>query len=298
LRRVADLRARVNHQLSILRQHPRVRQFLPSAARIAQHELVDRAGALTYYGLLGIIPALLAFYALLGLLGTDTTVQDAIGVLGNLLPGDSDAARQKFVDLLQNQANSIPLLGLGILGILWTASAFVGSFFRASATIWAVKRRPLWQAWPGRVAVTIVLLILVVIAAIAIVVTGELAQSLGGLLGLTQVVITLYEILKWPAVLLLLVVIIATLYASSPHPPHRVRVWRGITPGVVFAVVAWLVVSGLYTLYVQLFGSYETTYGALGTTIASMVWLWQSNLVLLSGLTVDAELYAWEGPGG
>ena len=62
-------------------------------------------------------------------------------------------------------------------------------------------------------------------------------------------------------------------------------------------MIAWLVVSGLFTLYVQLFGSYETTYGALGTTIASMVWLWQSNLMLLSGLTVDAELYQWEGAG-
>jgi membrane protein len=292
---VPDLRARVTQQLSGLRNHPRVRQFLPSAERIARHELVDRSAALTYYGLLGIIPTLLAFYALLGLVADANTVSDAVGIFGALLPGDADTAREKFTRILENQANSIPLLGLGLLGVLWTASAFIGSFFRASATIWGVRRRPLWQAWPGRVALTFALLILVVLAALAIVVTGELAQSLGDLIGLTQATITLYEILKWPAVLLLLIAVIALLYGKSPHPPHRVRVWFGITPGVVFAVVSWLVVSGLFTLYVQLFGSYETTYGALGTTIASMVWLWQSNLMLLSGLTVDAELYVWEG---
>jgi membrane protein len=292
---VSDLRARVTQQLSGLRNHPRVRQFLPSAERIARHELVDRAAALTYYGLLGIIPTLIAFYALLGLVADDTTISDAIGIFGALVPGDADSARTKFTHILESQANSIPLLGLGLIGVLWTASAFIGSFFRASATIWGVRRRPLWQAWPGRVALTFALLILVVLAALAIVVTGELAQSVGELIGLTQATITLYEIAKWPAVLLLLIAVIALLYRSSPHPARRVRVWRGITPGVVFAVVAWLVVSGLFTLYVQLFGSYETTYGALGTTIASMVWLWQSNLMLLAGLTVDAELYVWEG---
>ena len=288
-----DLRARVNRQLSDLREHPRVRQFLPSAARIAQHELIDRSAALTYYGLLGIIPALLAFYALLGLLGADKTLDDAVSVLGGLAPSGDSGARDKITRLLEDQANSIPLLGLGILGVLWTASAYVGSFFRASATIWAVRRRPLWQAWPGRVAVTLALLILVVIATIAIVITGELAQSVGDLIGLTQATITLYEILKWPALLLLLVVVVATLYGTSPHPEGRVRLWRFITPGVMFAVIAWLVVSGLFTLYVQFFGSYATMYGALGTTIASMVWLWQTNLMLLSGLTVDAELYVW-----
>ena len=290
-----DLRARVSQQLTGLRDHPRVRQFLPTAERIGRHELVDRAGALTYYGLLGIIPALIAFYALLGMISSEKTVSETIGIFGALVPGDADNARAKLTDVLQRQANSIPLLGLGLVGVLWTASAYVGSFFRASAGIWGVKRRPVWRAWPGRVALTLVLLILVVLAALAIVITGELAQSVGDLLGLTQAAITLYEIFKWPAVLFLLVVVIALLYRSSPHRDHRVRVWFGITPGVVFAGVAWLVISGLFTLYVQLFGSYQTTYGALGTTIASMVWLWQSNLMLLSGLTVDAELYAWEG---
>lgn len=290
-----DLRARVTNQISILRQHPRVRQFLPTAERIGRHELVDRAAALTYYGLLGIIPALIAFYALLGLVSNDKTVSEAVGIFGALVPGDADSARTKLAEILQNQANSIPLLGLGLLLVVWTASAFIGSFFRAAASIWAVKRRPVWQAWPGRVALTFVLLVLVVLAAVAIIVTGELAQSVGNLLGVTEAVITLYEIAKWPAVLLLLVIVVALLYRGSPHPEHRVRVWRGITPGVVFAVVAWLIVSGGFTLYVQLFGSYETTYGALGTTIASMVWLWLSNLMLLSGLTVDAELYVWEG---
>ena len=289
-----DLRAHVTQQIDRLRDHPRVRQFLPTAERIGRHELVDRAAALTYYGILGIIPAFIAFYAVLGLLSDQNTVSETVGIFGALVPGDADAARDKLTKVLQSQANSIPLLGLGLLGVLWTASAFIGSFFRASATIWGVKRRPLWRAWPGRVALTFVLLILVVLAALAIVVTGELAQSVGDLLGLTQAMITLYEIVKWPVVLLVLVLVISLLYRSSPHPPNRVRVWFGVTPGVVFAVVAWLVVSGGFTLYVQLFGSYETTYGALGTTIASMVWLWLSNLMLLSGLTVDAELYVWE----
>lgn len=291
-----ELRERVTRQLADLAERPSVRQLLPTAERLQRHDLVDRSAALTYYGLLGIVPVMLVLYSLFGIFGSAQTVEDAIDVLGGIVPGRSDGpAREKFAQALQRDASSSALLGIGLFGVLWTASAYVGSFFRASATIWGVKRRPLWQAWPARVALTFVLLLMVAASAAAIVVTGQLAESIGSVLGLTQATVTLYEILKWPAVLALLVLEVGLLYRTSPGAPRTMIHWWLITPGSAFVVVAWLLVSGGFTLYVNVFGSYDTTYGALGATIASMVWLWLMNLVLLAGVTVDAELEQWRG---
>jgi membrane protein len=293
--RSRQLRRRVEE----LAQAPRVRPFVPTAERLARLELIDRGAALTYYGLLGVIPALIVVLSVIGLFGSEHTIDEALDIIADHIPaGDDSRARTKFADLLQQEASSSALLGLGIVGVLWTASAFVGSFFRASATIWEVRRRPFWRAWPQRMGLTVLLLMVAAISLSAVVVTGQLARSIGEAIGLTDATVTLYEILKWPAILILLVVLVGVLYRASPSG-ERTLTWLWLlTPGGAFAVLAWLVVSGGFTVYVQLFGSYETTYGALGTTIVTMAWMWLMNLVLLAGAVVDAELERWKRSDG
>jgi len=262
--------------------------------RAKENDLLDRGAALTYYGLLGLLPALLVLFSLFGLLGSRDDVESSLGIVSALVPGDRDqGAREQFADVLRDDAASGALLGLGLVGVLWTASAYVGAFFRASARIWDVPLLPLWRAWPARLALTLALLVVAAIALTAIIVTGRLAEEIGDALDLTEATVTLYEIVKWPAVLVLLVLLVGLLYRGSPSAPRTLSRWWVVTPGGAFTVLAWLVVSGLFTVYVNLFGSYETSYGALGATIASMIWLWLINLVLLAGVSVDAELEQW-----
>jgi membrane protein len=267
---------------------PYLREF---ARRVNSHELIDRGAALTYYGVLAVVPALLVVFSLIGLFGDSGTVNDVLKIIHEVGPENGDtAAREPLDSLIRQEATSGTLLGIALLGVLWTASAYVGCFFRASATIWDVERRPTWRAWPLRVALTIAMLFLVALALTIVVVTGQLAQSIGNVVGLGDSFVNLYNILKWPALLIVVVLLVSLLYWSSPSGERPVSYLRILTPGGAAAVFCWLLVSAGFEIYANTFATYDSTYGALGTTIASLIWLWLTNLTLLFGIELDSEL--------
>ena len=185
-------------------------------------------------------------------------------------PSDADAAAQSSLEsLVRDDTQSGTLLGVGLLAVLWTASAYIGCFFRASAEIWGVERRPVWRAWPLRVALTALFLMLLAIALLIIVLTGELASSVGDALGIEDELIDLYTFLKWPALLVVVTLLVALLYRASPSRERSATDWRVLTPGGAVSVVAWILVSVGFEIYVNAFATYDDTYGALGTTIAA-----------------------------
>jgi membrane protein len=259
--------------------------------RIGRHELIDRSAALTYYSILSLVPGLLVLFSVIGILGDQGTVGEVLEILEEVGPNDVEgAARDPLASLLEHDAQSGTLLGLGILAILWTASAYIGSFFRASATVWGVERRPVSRAWPLRMALTITFLILLALALLLIVLTGQLARSIGDALGIGDSVLGLYSFFKWPALLVVLTLLIGLLYRASPSRERSATRWRVLTPGGAAAMVAWLLVSAGFNVYANAFAGYETTYGALGTMVAGLVWLWLTNLTLLMGVELDAAL--------
>ena len=269
----------------------RLRPLLVIAHRAGRHELIDRGAALTYYSVLSLIPALLVLFSVIGLFGDQGTVDEVISIIDDVGPNASDeAARQPLESLIREGAESGTLLGVGLLAILWTASAYVGCFFRASATIWGTERRPAWRAWPLRLALTVAFLLLLATALLLIVLTGTLAKSVGDALGIGQEVLDLYSFLKWPALLVVVTLLVAILYRASPSKERSATRWRVLTPGGAIAVVAWIVVSVAFEIYVNAFATYDSTYGSLGTTIAGLVWLWLTNLTLLMGVELDAAL--------
>jgi membrane protein len=177
-----------------------------------------------------------------------------------------------------------------LLAVLWTASAFVGSFFRASATIWEVGQRPVRWAWPLRVAFTLVILLLVGLALLLIVVTGRFATSLGDALGIGEEALRLFNLWKWPVLIVVVALVVGVLYSVSPRRERSVAKWIVLTPGGAVATLTWVLLSVGFEVYVNTFATYETTYGALGTAIAGLVWLWLTNLTLLMGVELDAAL--------
>lgn len=269
----------------------RLRPLVVIARRAGRHELFDRGAALTYYGVLALAPAFLVLFSVIGLFGNQDTVDHAISIIRDVGPSSSDAAAKKPLEsLIRQDAQSGALLGIGIIAVLWTASAYAGSFFRASATIWGVERRPVWRAWPLRLGLTLAFLILLALALLLITLTGTLASSIGDALGIGQTTIELYGFLKWPALLVVVTLLVALLYRASPSGERSATKWRVLTPGGAAAVAAWIVVSVGFEVYVNAFATYDTTYGALGTTIAGLVWLWLTNLTLLMGVELDAAI--------
>jgi membrane protein len=259
--------------------------------RIGRHELIDRGAALTYYSVLSLVPGLLVLFSLVGAFGDQATIDEILEIFEEVGPKDVETtARDPLNSLVEDRAQSSTLLGVGILAILWTASAYIGAFFRASATIWGVEKRPVFRAWPVRMALTVAILVLLALVLLLIVLTGQLARSVGDALGLGDLVLDFYGFAKWPVVLIVLTLLIALLYRASPSGARTESRWRVLTPGGAAAMILWLVVSAGFNVYANAFASYETTYGALGTTIAGLVWIWLSNLTLLLGVELDAAI--------
>jgi membrane protein len=254
-----------------------------------EDKLTDWAAALTYYGVLSIFPALLVLVSLLGLFGQSAT-KPLLDNIGTVAPGP---AKQIVVGAIQNLQKSQGAAGVlfiaGIAGALWSASGYVGAFMRASNDIWDVQEgRPAWKTIPLRVGVTAVLLVLLTASALAVVLTGPLARQMGNLVGLGSTAVMVWDIAKWPVLVLIVSFMIALLYYAAPNVKHPKFQW--VSPGSLLAVLLWIVVSALFAFYVSNFGSYNKTYGALGGVIVFLTWLWITNVVILLGAEINAEI--------
>jgi membrane protein len=254
-----------------------------------EDNLTDWAAALTYYSILSIFPALLVVVSLLGLIGQSAT-QPLLDNIGQIAPGAAtDILRGAVENIQHSQGGAGILFVVGLLLAIWSASAYIGAFMRASNIIWDVEEaRPIWKTIPLRLGVTIVALILVSIAAVAVVVTGPVARRIGDVVGIGGTAVTTWDFAKWPFLLVIVGLTIVLLYYASPNVQHPGFHW--VSPGAIFAVVLWLVASIAFAVYVANLASYNKTYGSLGAVIIFLVWLWISNVVILLGAELDAEL--------
>jgi membrane protein len=254
-----------------------------------EDNLTDWAAALTYYGILAIFPALLVLVSVLGLIGTSAT-QPLIDNLGSVAPGP---AKDIFTSAIENLQGSQGAAGvffvLGLAGALWAASGYVAAFMRASNSIYDIEEgRPIWKTLPTRVVLTLILLVLLAVSAVAVTLTGGLAREVGGVLGLGDTAVTVWSIAKWPVLLVVVSLMFGLLYYGAPNVKQPKFSW--VTPGGVLAVIGWVIASLAFAFYVANFGSYNKTYGALAAPIVFLVWLWISNIMILLGAEFNAEL--------
>ncbi|WP_207456565.1 YihY/virulence factor BrkB family protein [Herbiconiux sp. SYSU D00978] len=259
-------------------------------------QCTDLAAALTYYTVLSIFPALLAFVSVLGLFSDpQQTTESVLGFVQTLM-GGGGANESEFMTILRGiieQTTNAPAAGLGlvtgILGALWSASGFVGAFSRASNRIYEVQegRSPLVLR-PTQLLVTTIAVVLLVVAAILVVLSGPVAETIGSIVGLGPQVVFLWDILKWPVVVVIGVVVIAILYYFSPNVQQPKFRW--ISVGAGFALFIWALASVGFFFYVANFSSYASTYGSLAGVIIFLLWIWISNNALLFGAELDAEL--------
>jgi membrane protein len=251
--------------------------------------LTDWAAALTYYGILAIFPALIALVSVLGLVG-DSATRPLIENLEQVAPGPASEILTNAINAITASQGAAGLaLAIGIAGAVFSASGYVGAFGRASNSIYEVEEgRPFYKLRPLQMAITFVLLVFVAISVLAIVVSGPLAQEVGKLVGVEGTAITVWNIAKWPVIALIIVTVFAILYYGTPNV--RQPGFRWITPGGILALVVWIAASALFAFYVANFGSYNATYGALAGVVIFLVWLWITNVAILLGAELNAEL--------
>jgi membrane protein len=272
-------------------EHPTMFATLKrTATEFSEDNLTDWAAALTYYGLLALFPALIALVSVVGLFADpQSTTEKVTDIVTQIGP---ESAAQTFSgpieSITSNRAAAGILFVVGLLVALWSASNYVGAFMRASNVIYETPEgRPFWKLRPLQILVTLVMVILLALLALALVLTGPLAEAVAEPLGIGDAAVTAWDIAKWPVMLMVLIGMIAVLYYASPNV--KLRGFKWVTPGTIVAVVVWLVASAAFAFYVANFGSYDKTYGALGGVVVMMIWLWITNLALLFGHELNAE---------
>jgi membrane protein len=263
-----------------------------TAREFSDDNLTDWAAALTYYGLLALFPALLVLTALLGLLGEYPRTTNAVFKILTDAGVDQNTVKSvkgPIEGVIRSKGGAGALLGFGLLLALWSASSYIGAFIRAANAVYEIKEgRPFWKLRPLQVLITLVGTMLLALVLVAIVVSGSLAKAIGKAIGLGDTAVTIWNIAKWPVILLIVMGMVAVLYYLAPNVRHPKFRW--VSPGGVVAVVLWIVATVGFFFYVTNFGSYNKTYGTLGGLIALLVWMWISNLALLFGVEFDAEL--------
>jgi membrane protein len=254
-----------------------------------EDQLTDRAAALTYYGVLALFPALIVLVSILGLVGRSAT-QPLLDNLDTLAPGPArDIVTGAIKQLASHRAAASFAFVIGLVGAVWSASGYVGAFARASNAIYEVEEgRPFWKLRPLQVAITLVMILLLAASSLAVVVTGPLARRVGDVVGVGGAAVTAWDVAKWPAILLVMFAMLALLYYAAPNVRQQGLRW--ITPGSVLAVLLWIAASAGFALYVANFGSYNKTYGALAGVVVFLLWLWISNIAILLGAELNAEL--------
>jgi membrane protein len=258
--------------------------------QVGQDKLTTWAAALTYYGILSIFPGLLVLIAALKLTGEANT-QKVLHNITTTTPGPAQSILTSAVKNLQaGQSSTAGVLAVvGILGALWSASGYVGSFMQAANSIYDVPEgRPVWKKLPIRLGITIVAGIIIAASALAVVFTGTLAEHLGKILGIGSGAVMIWDIVKWPVLVVLISLLFALLYWAGPNAKQSGLRW--VTPGSFLAVVIWIAASAGFALYAANFSSYNKTYGSLAAVIVFLVWLWITNLAILFGAEFDAEL--------
>ncbi|MCC3265775.1 YihY/virulence factor BrkB family protein [Arthrobacter gengyunqii] len=256
----------------------------------SKDQCTDLAAALTYYTVLALFPALLALVSILGVVGqAESTTKAMLELLGEFAPASAVEVLEGPITQLTSSSSAGFALIIGIVGALWSASGYVKAFGRSMNRIYEVDEgRPAWKLLPTQLLVTLVLVLLVAALLMMLVLSGPIAETIGNFVGLGSEAVMIWNIAKWPAMLIFAVLLVAILYYATPNVKQPKFRWMSM--GAFIALIVLGIVTLGFSFYVANFGNYNATYGAIGGVIVLLLWLWLANVSLLFGAEFDAEV--------
>jgi membrane protein len=256
-------------------------------------DITDYAAALTYYAILAVVPAMLATVLAFGLISPDTA-EEFISHVAAYAPADSGAALHAVLThALDADGTAWPLLVTGAGSALWSATSYLAVFRRALHRMHRTEdRRSTWRKAHRIVLTALVLLGLLLVGTLTLLLTGPLAEVVGRTFGMGTGAAWAWSLLRWPVLLCLVALLVVIVFHTGPASARR----RGHTlPGGALAAALWLAVSAGFSSYASTLGAYSRLYGSLSGIVVFLIWLWLSNLALLTGAQFAAEL---AGPPG
>ena len=276
---------------------PGERSSLPDVAKRAfksfqAHEMTDHAAALTYYGMMSLFPALLAMVSVLGLVGTPGLVADAVKYArdNGADPSVTDAIEASLQSAISKSGGAVSFaLVIGLAVSLYGASGAFGAAGRALNVVYGVEDdRGFVRKKAENLFFTVLVILLAIVSLVSLFLGGGLAEDLFGTIGLGSTGSTVWSYVRWVVALGAAILIYAIVFAYAPDiSPRR---FRWITPGAVLGVLLWILASAGFFFYVSNFSSYGATYGAFASAVVLLLWLYITNLCLLLGGELNAEL--------
>jgi membrane protein len=253
----------------------------------SEDNLTDWAAALTYYGVLALFPALIALLSIVGLL---TNPQQLTEALTAVVPAQAAETLNPVIEQIAGNTGTVGFaLILGIAGAVWSASGYVGAFTRAANVVYETPEgRKIWKLKPLQLLVTLIGILFAAVIVAMLVLSGPVVDAVGQAIGLGGTVLTVWNVVKWPVMVVVLALMIAVLYYSTPNV--KLRGFKWMSPGAGVAILVAVVASAAFAFYVANFGSYNKTYGALAGVVIFLIWFWLINVALLFGIELDAEI--------
>jgi membrane protein len=252
----------------------------------SEDNLTDWAASLTYYGVLALFPALIALTSIVGLLTTPQQLTDA---LTTVVPASAADTLGPVIEQVAGNQNAAGFgLILGLVGAVWSASGYVGAFTRASNVVYETPEgRKFWKLKPLQLLVTLVGILFAALIVAMLVLSGGIVDAIASSIGIGETALTVWNWAKWPVILVILALMIAVLYYSTPNV--KLRGFRFVSPGAGVAILVAVLASAAFAFYVANFGGYNKTYGALAGVVVFLIWFWLINVALLFGIEFDAE---------
>jgi membrane protein len=255
--------------------------------QLSEDRLVAVAAGVVFYALLAVFPAITALVSLYGLFADPATISQHLSLAAGILPKGG-------LDIVEDQINRLTSKGNATLGFgfifglviaLWSANAGMKAAMDALNVVYDEKEQRGF-VWLNLTSLTLTVAAIVsLLFAIAAVVVLPLLLNYFGLGGMSEM---LLQVLRWPALLVLVITGLTVVYRFGPS---RIKSrWEWLSVGTVFAAVAWLVASALLSWYLANFANYDATYGSLGAAIGFMMWLWISSIVILFGAELNSEI--------
>jgi membrane protein len=253
----------------------------------SEDNLTDWAAALTYYGVLALFPALIALVSIVGLLTDPQQLTDALTAV---VPADAAEELNPVIDQIAGNTSTAGIgLIIGLAVAIWSASGYVGAFTRAANVVYETPEgRKIWKLKPLQLLITLVGVLFAALILAMLVLSGPVVEAIGSAIGIGETGQTIWNVVKWPVVLVVLALMIAVLYYSTPNV--KLRGFKWVSPGAGVAILVAIVASALFAFYVANFGSYNKTYGTLAGVVVFLIWFWLINVALLFGIELDAEI--------
>jgi membrane protein len=254
-------------------------------AGISEDRILANAAAVTFYALLALFPGIAALVSIYGLFADPASIQQHLDSISGVLPGGA-------IDVIRDQLNRLAAQPRGTLGVsfliglvisLWSANSGMKALFDALNVIYGEKeKRSFIRLNATTLAFTVAMIGFFIVALACIIALPIALNYLPGFVGL------ILNMVRWPALLVLVTVALAFIYRYGPSRDEPK--WRWISWGSAFAALAWLGFSAIFSFYAAKYGTFNNTYGSLGAVIGFMTWMWLSIAVILIGGKLNAEI--------